>query len=91
MGPPPLPRSRCQANRRYTPVGYHSCPGQPDAAWKSHRKILNHIGLANRHVLRKSVGEHIAEWLGVTACDAAWASPPRAPYASSATAITRAG
>jgi choline dehydrogenase-like flavoprotein len=34
------------------------------------------------------VGEHIAERLGVSASSAAWAPPPRAPYASSATATT---
>jgi choline dehydrogenase-like flavoprotein len=35
------------------------------------------------------VGEHIAERLGVSVSSAAWAPPPRAPYASSATATTR--
>jgi choline dehydrogenase-like flavoprotein len=35
------------------------------------------------------VGEHIAERLGVSVSTAAWAPPPRAPYANPATAITR--
>lgn len=37
------------------------------------------------------VGEHIAERLGVSASNTDWAPAPRAPHASSATAITRTG
>jgi choline dehydrogenase-like flavoprotein len=37
------------------------------------------------------VGEHIANRLGVSAANAAWAPPPRAPYAHAATSIMRSG